>query len=118
MKRVLLVDDQAEISTSIAEWLQLRGYSCECCHTGKAALRRFEVGGYSAVLLDVHLGGGLTGIEIGQRIRSRDAEVVLVVFSAVHYSPLVQRAVHDIGGIFVEKPVDMKRLEEVMGFVP
>jgi DNA-binding response OmpR family regulator len=113
--RVLVVDDQTEISVSVADWFKTRGIACDCFHNGRAALKRFVAGRYSAVLLDVHLGGGITGIEVGERIRAKDKEVPIIVFSAVHYSSAVHRAVHDIGGTFVEKPVDMASLAALMG---
>ena len=114
MQRLLIVEDQPEISVAIAEWLMIKGIACETYRTATGALRAFRATHFSAVLLDIHLGGGMTGLELAQKLRSVDEKLIIILFSAVHYSPVVRRAVDLIGGYFLEKPINMARLFELI----
>lgn len=70
-KRVLVVDDVAEMRTLIRRVLSADGYQVDVATT-LAEARSMDPGGYSAVLVDAHLGSE-HGIDLIEELRSADA---------------------------------------------
>jgi len=66
---VLLVDDEEEFVTTLAERLRLRGIAARMSTDGGEALRMMEVDPPQVVVLDV-LMPGLSGLEVLKRIKA------------------------------------------------
>jgi DNA-binding NtrC family response regulator len=77
--RVLLVDDEVELVTTLRERLELRGMQAESATSGEEALRRVETTPFDVVVVDLKL-PGLDGTKIVDRIRKRrpGTKVVLI----------------------------------------
>jgi two-component system response regulator QseB len=77
--RVLVVEDDARIATSVAEYLRKQRHVVEIAHEGFAALEFALSGVYDIVLLDVLL-PGLDGLTICRRLReARDTTPVMML---------------------------------------
>lgn len=77
MIRILIVEDDRNISKLIAASLSIAGYESQACFDGKEALniifnRRFDL-----ILLDVML-PGMDGFEIMEHIRSQEVPVIFL----------------------------------------
>lgn len=77
MIRILIVEDDRNISKLIAASLSIAGYESQACFDGKEALdmifnRRFDL-----ILLDVML-PGMDGFEIMERIRNQEVPVIFL----------------------------------------
>jgi DNA-binding response OmpR family regulator len=68
--KVLIVDDEEELVSTLLERLEMRGIPAEGTTDGHEALRRLAAGGYDVVVLDLMI-PGLSGNEILREIRSR-----------------------------------------------
>ncbi|MEI9948018.1 MAG: response regulator [Pseudomonadota bacterium] len=55
--KVLLVDDDAAVRTTLQRVLQSRGYQVFACTSGGEALVHLAAGGYDAMVSDVHIAG-------------------------------------------------------------
>lgn len=67
--RLLIVDDDQELCSMLAEYLGPEGFAVEVAGTGTAALDRVARGGLDLVVLDVML-PALSGFEVLRRLRS------------------------------------------------
>lgn len=67
--RVLLVDDEEEFVSTLAERLMLRGISAETAYNGEAALQMIAATPPDVVVLDV-LMPGMNGLAVLQRIKT------------------------------------------------
>lgn len=76
--RVLLVDDDVELSTMLAEYLAHEGFDAQTAHDGEAGARRALDERFDIVVLDVMM-PGIDGIETLRRIRARSALPVLML---------------------------------------
>jgi len=56
-KRILLVDDEVDFTTSLSRLLLHRGYEAEAVNDGRSALRRLAEGPFDAVVLDLKMPG-------------------------------------------------------------
>lgn len=79
--RLLVVEDEAALCSSIAEGLRLDGYEVDTCLDGSEALELCSVENYDLILLDLNL-PGLDGMEILHRLRAEDAETAVLILSA------------------------------------
>jgi len=66
--RVLLVDDDVDLSTMLRQYLENEGFKVTVDFNGKQAVAAATSGGYDVVILDVML-PTITGIELLRRIR-------------------------------------------------
>lgn len=78
MTRILIVDDDAELSTMLAEYLEAEGFSVEHALDGQTGVEQALTGLYDAVLLDVMM-PGMDGFEVLRRIRSSSSLPVLML---------------------------------------
>jgi len=78
MPRVLLVDDDADLSALLAEYLGSEGFDAETAGDGETGARRALEGGFDIVVLDVMM-PGIDGVETLKRIRARSSVPVLML---------------------------------------
>ena len=79
MRRVLVVDDNADAADSLGAVLQMLGADVRVAHDGKAALDAFGDFLPEAVLLDLGM-PGMDGYEVARRIRARkDADKTILI---------------------------------------
>lgn len=76
--RILIVEDEPEITRFLTLELQHEGYQTESCADGRSGLSRALSGMFDLVLLDVML-PELSGIEVLRRLRKESAVPVILV---------------------------------------
>lgn len=69
---VLLVDDDAELTELLGEYLRREGMDAHVAADGESGLRRAQSGDYSIIVLDVML-PGIGGFEVLRRLRASGA---------------------------------------------
>lgn len=79
--RLLVVEDEWALCSSIAEGLRLDGYEVDTCQDGLDALELCGTEGYDLILLDLNL-PGLDGMEVLRRLRADDPETAVLILSA------------------------------------
>ena len=77
-KRILVIDDDAELCELLGEYLGQEGFAAEFVNEGAAGLERALTGEHSLVVLDVML-PEMNGFEILRRIRERSKIPVLML---------------------------------------
>jgi two-component system OmpR family response regulator len=78
--RLLLVDDDQELGSSLADYLQHDGFDVELCIDGENGLSLALSGRYDIVILDVML-PGITGIDALRSIRAK-SNIPVVMLTA------------------------------------
>lgn len=78
MSRILLIDDDRELATMLAEYLSGEGFTVESAHDGDDGLNKAMVGGFDAVVLDVML-PGRDGFDVLRQLRRTDDTPVLML---------------------------------------
>lgn len=77
--RILLVEDNRDIAASIADYLEIKGHSCDYASDGPGGLHMAMTGNYDVLVLDVML-PGMDGLTICERVRSHGVSDVPVIF--------------------------------------
>lgn len=107
-KRVLIVDDDSDLSYIISEMLEDHGYQTECAESGSEAVEKLTAGSFHLVLLDINL-PDTTGLELCSELRKMSD--VPVIFASARTSENDRITGFDTGGDdYLPKPYSMKEL--------
>jgi two-component system, OmpR family, response regulator len=79
--RLLVVDDEEQLSAAMRRGLVSEGFAVDLAATGPRALELAEDGEYDVILLDLML-PGLSGYEVARRLRARGDWTPILVVSA------------------------------------
>jgi two-component system, OmpR family, response regulator CpxR len=78
MPRVLIIDDDRDLTAMLAEYLSPEGFIVETAHTGEDGLAAALAADYSLIILDVML-PRINGLEVLRRFRARSACPVIML---------------------------------------
>lgn len=78
MDRILVVDDDAELCSLVAEFLAPEGFEVQAVHDGKTGLESALTGNYRLVVLDVML-PSMNGFDVLRHIRDKSRVPVLLL---------------------------------------
>ncbi len=78
MERILVVDDDVELTELIAEYLRPEGFEVIAVHDGETGLERALAGDADLVVLDMML-PGISGLEVLRKLRERSRMPVLIL---------------------------------------
>ncbi len=79
--KVLIIEDESELSNSIARYLEAQQYSCEQAADYPQALEKLGSYQYDCILLDLMLPGG-SGMEILRNLKAGSQQAGLIIISA------------------------------------
>jgi two-component system NtrC family sensor kinase len=109
---VLLVEDNEEVASVSAAYLEQLGYVVDYAASGSIALQKLRGrGSYDLVFSDILMPGALAGIELARIVREFHPEVPILLTTG--YSEKAQQAVHD-GFCIVQKPYDLQSLSKAI----
>ncbi len=107
--RVLIVDDEQDFATALAERMNRRGFAAEAVFDGRAALERLFAGHYDAVVLDLKM-PGLDGLSTLREIKRRGLNIAVIVLTG-HGTVASGIEGMQIGAAdFLQKPVELEVL--------
>jgi CheY-like chemotaxis protein len=115
MVSVLIVEDEVELAANIATYLESFPGEVEAVAavSGEAALRVVEERPVDVVLTDLRL-PGIDGIEVLRQVLARRPGTRIVVMTAFGSEEVRRRALRDGAVRFMEKPVDLGRLRQLI----
>ena len=109
--QILIVEDDEVIMGTLAYSLSRAGYGVSQATTGAEALRLARKMRPDLILLDIMLPGDYSGLELCERIRSLDEEVVIVMITAKDAEEDKVRGFEAGADDYVTKPFGMKELQ-------
>ncbi len=77
MAKILVVDDDVELSEALADHLGVQGYAVEVCHSGEDALQLLGGFHYELIILDWSL-PGVSGEEVCRRYRHNGGQTPVI----------------------------------------
>jgi DNA-binding NtrC family response regulator len=108
-KRILLVDDEVDFTTSLSRLLLVRGYEVKAVSNGNAALKALGGAPFDAVVLDLKM-PGMDGITTLDEIRQLGLFTQTIILTGYGTEETAERArkmgAHD----FLSKPLDLEEL--------
>ncbi|HAF22803.1 MAG TPA: DNA-binding response regulator [Blastocatellia bacterium] len=109
-KRLLIVDDDADMRLLLAEYFRRLGFHVEERESGTAALEPASAGRFDCFVLDVSM-PGMTGFELLKRVRNRGVQTP-ALFLTAHDALDYKVAGFEAGGDdYLAKPFSPRELE-------
>ncbi|MBL7075639.1 response regulator, partial [candidate division KSB1 bacterium] len=108
--KILVVDDEIEITEFVGEFLKEKGYHVITANDGFTALEKVKSEKPNLVLLDIKM-PKMDGLETLKRIREIDLGVGVVMVTVIKDEEIGRRAM-ELGAFdFINKPIDLTQLE-------
>src|SRR5262245_23901935 len=111
--RILVVDDEANARTALAELLRDEGYQVETAADGFKALPKLEEFAPDLLLTDLKM-PGMDGIDLLRRARERDPECAAVVMTAYGAVDTAVAAMRQGASDYLTKPINVDELSVVL----
>jgi DNA-binding response OmpR family regulator len=109
-KRLLIVDDEADMRTLLAEYFRRLGFEVDERESGADALEPVASGKFACLILDVSM-PGMSGFELLKRIRDRGIQTP-ALFLTAHDALDYKVAGYEAGGDdYLAKPFSPRELE-------
>jgi DNA-binding NtrC family response regulator len=105
-RRVLLVEDDANVADIIHQLLAQAGFACRLAINAAEAIAALESDKFDVVLSDIVMPGGMNGVELARTIRTRWPRLPIVL--ATGYSAKADLSPGEF--LVFQKPYDADRL--------
>src|SRR5438552_18417320 len=107
MPKILIVDDEPNIRTTLAGILEDEGHKTVLCESGEEAITHFARDEFDLAILDLWL-PGIDGLSVLERLKSAGAPPVIVISGHGNIDTAV-RATRLAAYDFLEKPLSLER---------
>jgi signal transduction histidine kinase/CheY-like chemotaxis protein len=114
-RRVLVVDDDADIRQLLHDRLTAKGYQVHVAADGIRALESVRVESFSGLILDIGI-PSIDGLEVLKQIREWDQQLPIVMVTASGSKDLAIRAIGMGAQAYLLKPFDIDELHRVMDY--
>ncbi|HWB32194.1 MAG TPA: response regulator transcription factor [Acidobacteriaceae bacterium] len=108
MKRILVVDDERQITTILRTSLQSSGYSVDTAMNGLQAFQKFEAAPPDLIITDLSM-PEMNGLELTQAVR-RVAATPIIVLSVRNSDTMKVTALDEGADDYLTKPFSMNEL--------
>jgi two-component system, NtrC family, response regulator HydG len=113
MTRVLIVDDDRDHAESLADVLDMRGYTAELAYSGEEAIERFRQGNFDFVLLDVRL-PGINGVDAFLEMKKIRPTAQVMMMTGFSLEQLVTQAIEGGALGVLHKPFAAREVLDVL----
>ncbi|MFH0782737.1 MAG: response regulator [Pseudomonadota bacterium] len=107
--KILLVDDEEDFLSTLAERLETRGLKVTTATNGEQAVATSEKEGFDLIVLDLAM-PGMDGLEALKRIKAKQPDAEIIILSGQGSIKTSIEAMKLGAEDFMEKPVDMSEL--------
>ena len=112
-EKILLVEDDPSVRTTIVTFLELEGFSVEAFSNTRDAIERLSRGGCPLVISDIYI-DDRTGIDILQAAKKQDADCAVILMTARGTMETVMAATRNGSFDYLAKPFELDTLLEAV----
>ncbi len=108
-RRILVVDNDVDIRTELAEFLETKGYQVEVAGDGREALDMIKAAPADAMITDIKMPGG-DGYELIRQLRAMDPVIPIIIIAGhISQSDINQAKNFGVTKI-MKKPISVRKL--------
>ncbi len=111
---ILLVDDEVDFITTLAERLEIRGIASRVVHDGESALRAVAEDEPHIMILDVMM-PGMKGLDVLQRVKETHPAVQVILLTGQGMTRDGIEGMRYGAVAYLTKPLDLEELINTMG---
>lgn len=104
--RILIVDDDHLMGTTLVDILTVKGYQSQAAHTGYDALQRLAEASFDCVLTDIIM-PGINGVDLLKTLKPVYPDLPVVFMTAYSSDDLVEQGLDEGAIAILTKPVDI-----------
>jgi CheY-like chemotaxis protein len=109
MLRILVVDDNPDMAETLADILELKGFSVHAAASGAEALEILQDQPVDILLTDVKM-PGMNGLELYRETRKLYPRLITIFMTAYSADELIQQGMAEGVKTILDKPLDMNFL--------
>src|SRR5437868_3355730 len=113
MERLLIVEDDTGVRTTIVNFLELEGYAVDAVASSDEALERLSQNAYPIVISDIYI-EGRTGLDVLDAARRKDPACSVILMTARGTMETVMAATRGGAFDYIAKPFDLDRMLETV----
>lgn len=113
-KKILVVDDEENVLKTLIESLDVLGYEATGAKDGREALEKFDKDGFELVITDIRM-PELNGIELMQKIRTRNPEMPVVIITGYPLAYPPEKATTEGAAGYIAKPFRINQIDKLLG---
>jgi DNA-binding response OmpR family regulator len=107
--KVLLVDDEEEFVTTLAERLEMRGFDPSIAISGDQALSMVQDKAFDLIVLDLMM-PGIGGLEVMKQIKSANPDMPIILLTGQGSTKEGMEGMNQGAFDFLMKPLDIEEL--------
>lgn len=111
--KVMVIDDEADMRQSIAQFMSLSGFEAKTFESAAAALPQISPDFDGVIISDIRM-PGMDGMELLRRILAIDASLPVIMITGHGDVQMAVEAMRIGSYDFIEKPFDPERLAELV----
>lgn len=109
MQRLLVVEDDPAVRTTVATFLELEGYAVDAVASTSEALERLAENSYPIVISDIYI-DDRTGLDVLDAARNKDPDCSVILMTARGTMETVMAATRGGAFDYVAKPFEIDRM--------
>ena len=109
--KILIVDDEEELASAMAERLALRGFQADTVSSGAEALRFVSAGDFSVLIIDVKM-PGLDGLSLMAEVKRTHPALPVILFTGQSSLAEAERGMRQGAFDYLVKPIDIDTVIE------
>lgn len=111
MKKILVVDDEAEICDFLKSFFEERDFQVRTAQSGEEALLAVEKDKPHVVLLDIHM-PGMDGLTALRELKKRHPHLKVIMVTALETRDKIEEAIRLGAANYITKPLSLEYLEK------
>lgn len=112
--KILIVDDELVVRDSLGKWFTEEGYTVHAVGSAHEALNSFQPGTWDVALIDIKM-PGMDGIELQNRLRQADPDLIVIVMTGYASVETAVQALKQGAYDYITKPFDPDELVHTVG---
>jgi DNA-binding NtrC family response regulator len=109
MSKILVIDDERAIRSSLKEILEYEKHEVDIAEDGISGIEMFRSNSYDVVLCDIKM-PQMDGIEVLEKLQEQSAETPVIMISGHGNIDTAVEAIKKGAFDFIEKPLDLNRV--------
>lgn len=111
--RILIVDDEAVVRDSLADWFRDEGYEADTAESAKIALEKLAHNSWDIFLLDIRM-PGIDGLELQRKLKEAQPEATIIIMTAYASVESAVEAMKQGAYDYIIKPFNPDDLEQTI----
>ena len=113
VRRILVVDDELDIRTELAEYLEIKGYQVEVAGDGREALDKLEAAPVDVVVADIKM-PRYNGYELIRQLRAMDLGIRIIAMTGDLTQSGLDKAKELGATMIIKKPINLRLLAQCL----